>query len=68
MTTQTVRTAIRWAHIIGGLVIMCYIYSPLHKYAVFQWAVKAFVLPLLTFTGIWLWKFRQFNKLFGIQD
>ncbi len=68
MTAQTVRILIRWTHIAGGLVIMCYIYSPFHKYAVFQWIVKGGVLPLLTFTGIWLWKFKQFNKAFGIKS
>lgn len=67
MKAQGIRTAIRWVHIAGGLVIMCYIYSPFHEHVAFQWGVKAGVVPVLTFTGIWLWKFPQFNKMFGIR-
>lgn len=68
MTAKTVRVIIRWIHIVGGAVIMCYIYSPFHENVEFQCAVKFGVLPILTFTGIWLWKFRQFNRFFRIQS
>ena len=68
MKAKTVRIIIRWIHIVGGLVTMCYIYSPFHKYEAFQWAMKLGVIPILTITGIWIWKFAKFNKLFGIKN
>ena len=66
MPTARLRTCLRWLHIVFGLVILCYIYSPLHKYILFQIIVKFFVIPALVFTGVWIWKFKAFNKFFHI--
>lgn len=62
------RAVLRWAHLILGLVVMCYIYSPFHHYPVFRVAVKFVVIPVIAFTGIWIWKFKTFNKLFSIGE
>ena len=64
---KKVRSILRWMHIILGLVIMCYIYSPFHEYKIFQIVVKFVVIPIITFSGIWLWKFKEFNKIFKIE-
>ncbi|MBP9855034.1 MAG: hypothetical protein KBD53_09230 [Candidatus Omnitrophica bacterium] len=66
MTAKKIRVILRWVHIVCGLVIMCFIYSPFHEYSVFQWIMKLIIIPVVTFTGIWVWKFRQFNKFFKI--
>ena len=63
-----IRVALRWVHIVLGLTIMCYIYSPFHELPAFQIAVKFLVIPVITFTGIWVWKFKVFNKFFSIKD
>lgn len=67
MSQAKARIILRWTHIILGLVIMCYVYSPLGERQFFQIAVKFFVIPLITFTGLWIWKFKAFNKFFGIR-
>ena len=67
MTVKRVRLMIRWVHIVGALVLMCYIYSPFHQYLWFQWLIKLGVIPVLTVTGVWVWKFAGFNKFLGIK-
>lgn len=67
MTPKNIRITIRWLHIVLGLVIMCYIYSPFHEHIVFQRFVKFIVVPVIVFSGLWIWKFRAFNKFFGIK-
>lgn len=67
MVTQLkVRIILRWVHIVLGLTLMCYIYSPFHEVRAFQLVVKFAVIPLITFSGLWVWKFKAFNKFFKI--
>ena len=61
------RTGLRWLHIVFGLVILFYIYSPFHQYKAFQIVVKCAIIPVLVLSGIWLWKFNVFNKFFHIR-
>lgn len=68
MTAKKLRIILRWVHIVCGLVIMCFIYSPFHENINYQWFMKLVVIPVVTITGIWVWKFRQFNKIFGIKE
>jgi len=67
LTQKNIRVVLRWTHIVLGLIIMCYIYSPFHRYVPFQLFVKCFVIPVITFSGIWLWKSSALNRFFGIK-
>ena len=64
LTQAQLRVTLRWAHIIIGLILLCYVYSPLGRNVIFQIFVKFILIPLLVVSGIWLWKFGVFNKLF----
>jgi len=68
MKEKKIRVVLRWVHIVCGLVIMCYIYSPFQELIWFQILMKFMVIPLITFTGFWVWKFRAFNKFFKISS
>jgi len=68
LTTKKIRIAIRWMHIVFGLVVMCYIYSPFHKFVAFQVIMKFLIIPVLTLSGIWIWKFRSIHALLGIKE
>jgi len=68
LTEKKVRLTLRWAHIVLGLVIMCYIYSPFHQYPAFQIIMKFFIIPAITLSGFWMWKFKAFNKFLGIRE
>ena len=67
LTQSKLRVILRWVHIVLGLVLMCYVYSPFHEHRAFQVAVKFLVIPVIAFTGIWVWKFKSFNKIFRIK-
>lgn len=67
MTVARLRTIFRWVHIVLGLTLLCYVYSPFHKYIAFQIFVKFAAIPVIVISGLWLWKFNVFNRLFGIK-
>ncbi|HBO97192.1 MAG TPA: hypothetical protein DE315_01875 [Candidatus Omnitrophica bacterium] len=64
MSDAKLRAILRWIHIVLGLVIMCYVYSPWATKTSFQIFIKFIVLPFIALTGAWIWKFSLFNKLF----
>ena len=68
MTQRTIRKILRWSHFVFGLVIMCFIYSPFHENVTFQWVMKLLIIPYLTISGLWIWKFQAVNKFFGIKS
>ena len=68
MTAGKIRVVLRWLHLVLGLVVLCYIYSPFHENQAFQIAMKFFIIPVIVFSGIWIWKFKEFNKLFRIKN
>jgi len=68
LRAKKVRIMIRWMHIVFGLIILCYIYSPFHEVVAFQIIMKFGIIPAITFTGLWIWKFKAINRIFNIQD
>ena len=64
MSEARLRAILRWVHVILGLVILCYIYSPWATVVSFQIFVKFIVVPIIVATGVWIWKFRIITKLF----
>jgi len=67
MSEVKLRMVLRWTHIILGLVILCYVYSPWSAIVTFQVLVKFVIVPIIVLTGIWIWKFAIFNKLLRIK-
>ena len=68
ITQSKIRVILRWVHIVLGLILMCYVYSPFHKYFAFQVLVKFIIIPFATLSGLWIWKFKAFNKFFKIVE
>ena len=56
------RNIIRIIHLIGAAAIGIFIYSPYGDIAWFNLLMKAGIIPLLTLTGIWLWKPKWFRR------
>ena len=55
------RNIIRIIHLIGAAAIGTFIYSPYGDIAWFELLMQAGIIPLLTLTGIWLWKPKWFK-------
>lgn len=67
MKQVTLRQGLRWLHLILGLLVMCYIYSPFGNLRAFQITMKFIIIPVIVLTGIWIWKFKEINKKFRIK-
>lgn len=65
MKDATKRSILRWIHIIFGIPIIGYIYSPFEKLPDYAPLVRYVALPVILFTGLSMWKghvFRLFLK------
>lgn len=67
LTQTRIRVIFRWIHVILGLVLLCYVYSPFGAYSAFRFFVKWIAIPVIVLSGLWLWKFNLFNKWFRIK-
>jgi cytoskeletal protein RodZ len=50
------RTISRWIHIISGIPIIGYIYSPFDKIPQYAHYVRLYYVPMIILTGLWMWK------------
>ena len=50
------RSIFRWIHIIFGIPILGYIYSPFDKIPQYAPLVRFIFFPVLVLSGLWMWK------------
>jgi thiosulfate reductase cytochrome b subunit len=58
------RSILRWIHLIFGIPILGYIYSPFEDIPQYAPAVRYFFLPVLVLSGLWMWKGHVIRRLF----
>jgi hypothetical protein len=56
MTNATKRSILRWVHIVFGIPIIGYVYSPFEEIPEYAPAVRFVFLPALLLSGLWMWK------------
>jgi len=56
MNNQTKRSILRWIHIVIGIPIIGYVYSPFEQIPNYALAVRFVFLPVILITGLWMWK------------
>ena len=56
MKAASLRTYLRWLHIVGGLIIGTYLYSPWSANAAFAALTLYVVTPTVVLSGIAMWK------------
>lgn len=56
MSCGTKRSIVRWVHMVLGVPIIGYVYSPFDEIPNFAPAVRIVFLPALVLSGMWLWK------------
>ena len=64
MNDATKRSILRWIHIIFGIPIVGYIYSPFEEIPKYAPAVRFVFLPVIVLSGLWMWKAMSFDDLF----
>lgn len=58
MSSATQRLILRFIHILFGVPIIGYIYSPFENIPQYAPAVRYLFLPVLVVSGFWMWKGR----------
>jgi hypothetical protein len=63
MNSSTTRSIFRWAHIIFGIPIIGYIYSPFEELPKYASRVRFFFVPMVVLLGRWMWKGHVVRRL-----
>ncbi len=63
MSDATKRSILRWIHIIFGIPILGYIYSPFEEIPNYAPAVRFVFLPVIVLAGLWMWKGHVLRRL-----
>jgi len=56
ISNATKRSILRWIHIIFGIPIVGYIYSPFEEIPNYAPAVRFVFLPIIVLSEFWMWK------------
>jgi hypothetical protein len=56
MSQGTIRLIFRWIHIVFGIPILGYIYSPFDQVHYYAGVTRFVFVPALLLSGLWLWK------------
>jgi hypothetical protein len=64
MTQATRRSILRWIHLILGIPIIGYVYSPFENIPQYAAPTRYVFLPLLVLSGLWMWKGHLVGRLF----
>jgi hypothetical protein len=58
----------RWVHIVFGIPIVGYIYSPFEAIPNYAPAVRFVFLPVIVLSGLWMWKGRALRRLISKRE
>ena len=50
------RSIFRWIHIVFGIPVIGYIYSPFKELPNYAPVVRYVAIPVIILTGLWMWK------------
>ncbi len=65
MSNTVRRSIVRWFHIILGIPIIGYIYSPFDQIPNYAPATRFVFVPVLVLSGLWMWKGHVVRRLFS---
>jgi hypothetical protein len=63
MKYVTKRSILRWIHIIFGIPIIGYIYSPFEELPNYAPVVRFVSIPVMVLSGFWMWKGHVLRQL-----
>ena len=65
ISNTTKRSILRWIHIVFGIPILGYVYSPFEEIPNYAPAVRFVFVPVLLLSGLWMWKGHLVRRLFS---
>jgi thiosulfate reductase cytochrome b subunit len=63
MNEATKRSVVRWIHLLLGIPILGYVYSPFEEIPNYAPAVRFVFVPILVLSGLWMWKGHVVRRL-----
>jgi hypothetical protein len=63
MNPGITRSIFRWVHIIFGIPIIGYIYSPFQELPNYAPVVRNVAVPVIAISGLWMWKGHVVRRL-----
>jgi hypothetical protein len=63
MNQATKRSILRWIHIVFGIPILGYVYSPFEEIPNYAPAVRFVFVPVLLLSGFWMWQGHVVRRL-----
>jgi hypothetical protein len=63
MSQGTVRTIVRWVHLLLSIPMIGYAYSPLEELPNYAPVARYIAVPGLVLTGLWMWKGHVLRRL-----
>jgi hypothetical protein len=63
MHDATKRSILRWIHLLFGIPILGYVYSPFEKLPDYAPVVRYVAVPAIAFSGLWMWKGHLLRRL-----
>jgi hypothetical protein len=63
MMQVTQRVLVRWIHIICGIPILGYIYSPFRVLPDYAPVTRSVFVPVMLLSGLWMWKGHLVRRL-----
>jgi hypothetical protein len=63
MKDSTIRSILRWIHIVVAIPILGYIYGPFEKLPDYAPATRRVFLPVMIVSGLWMWKGHVVRRL-----
>jgi predicted tellurium resistance membrane protein TerC len=58
------RSIFRWIHLVFGIPVIGYIYSPFKELPNYAPVVRYVAIPVIALTGLWMWKGQFLDDLF----
>lgn len=65
MSASTMRSVVRWIHLILAIPIIGYIYSPFDQIPNYAPATRHVFVPVIVLSGLWMWKGHVVRRLFS---
>jgi len=63
MKQATKRSILRWIHLIFGIPILGYVYSPFEELPNYAPVVRYVAIPVIALSGFWMWKGDAIRRL-----
>ncbi len=63
ISNTRLRLILRYSHLVAGMLVVVFVYSPLGDVPAFELLVQIALIPVTIVTGIWIWQQARVRRL-----